>query len=96
LAGWIEATLSVVFWGAIAAMPGAPDPAVASTAVTAASHPNRIALPTVSTLRRDTSTKHLHAVSLMCTLSGAQQTDYKMRESGLAEQSIHHFAWSAT
>src|SRR5882757_8103138 len=95
LAGWIAATLSVGFLGAIAAMPGAPDPAMASTAVAAASHTNRIALPTVSLLRRDASTRHLHAVSLMCTLSGAQQTDYKMRKSGLAEQSIHHLAWAA-
>jgi hypothetical protein len=85
-AGWIEATPTVGFGGAIAAVLGAPDPAMASTATAAASHPYRIAVRTVSTLRDVASPKRLHSVSLIFTLSGAQQTDREIGNSGLAEQ----------
>src|ERR1700752_1086171 len=85
-AGWIEVTPVVGFGGAIAAMLGAPDPPMASTATTAASHPFRIAVRTVSTLRDGASPKRSHSVSLICTLFGAQQTDREGGKSGLAEQ----------
>ena len=49
LAGWIDATPAAWFGGAIAAVPVATDPATASIAVRAASHPIRIALTTVPT-----------------------------------------------
>src|SRR5580704_6156764 len=63
LAGWIDATPAVVFGGAIAAMLGAPDPAMASTATAPASHTFRIVVRTVFTLRGGASPKRSHSVS---------------------------------
>jgi hypothetical protein len=56
-------TRAVVSGGAIAAMLGAPDPAMASTATTPASHTFRIAVRTVFTLRDGASPNRLHSVS---------------------------------
>jgi hypothetical protein len=61
----------VAFWGAIAALLGAPDPAMASTAIAAVSHTRRIVLRTVTALRNGAAQ---HCVSLIFTLLAAQQT----------------------
>src|ERR1700744_2854985 len=66
LAGWIDDTPAAWFAGAMAADPVATDPATASIAVRSASHPTRIAVNTVSTLRDDVSPKRPHSVSLIC------------------------------
>src|ERR1700758_1162181 len=94
-AGWIDATSAVGFGGAIAAMLGAPDPPMASTATAAASHTFRIAVRTVSTLRDGASPKRLHSVSLICTLSGAQQTDRETRGTRSVQRKIRQPTCSA-